>query len=141
MRTLLILCTVLFLAGCGKREANTPVMLNANAEATQARTGPYADELFTLSVRPAVLQRDTRTKITLTVEKELTGRLLMINGDGDVLHRFREGSFEVKSYAYEYTPSKDVPPGTYAVILADDENNVVVSRRITLTDDVLRSMQ
>jgi len=141
MRTMLILCAVLCLAGCGKREASTPVMLDANADVAEARTAPLSAELFTLTARPAVLQRDTRTQITLTVEKELTGRLLLIDGEGEILKRFHEGAFEEKTYTYSYVPADDMQPGSYSVILADDENNVVVSREIRLTDDVLRSIQ
>lgn len=141
MRTLLLACAMLCLTGCGSREGNTPVMLLPDADTAERGVGPLSGELFTLTARPAVLSRETRTEISLTLEKPFRGKLLLIDSEGVILRPFREGAFEETTYTFEYEAPADLAEGAYSVILADEENNVVVTREILLTDDVMSTLR
>ncbi len=141
MRCLLILTTVLCITACERHAGNTPVILDAEKSVAENSARPVSASLFTLSVQPALLARGTRADITLDVRKSIEGRFLLIDREGRILHRFHEGSFEEKRYAFHYTPSARLTLGAYILILADEDNNVVVSREITLSDNVMKALR
>jgi len=133
---LLVLIAAVCLFSCNAPDEG----ISGNTVPTE-RLGPVHHSVYELTVRPAVLNRDTKTDITLAVNKAIEGRMLLIDGKGNILHDFHEGNFEEREYTFTFTPDASLPYGTYYMIFADGENYILSSQEITLTDDVLTTLE
>jgi uncharacterized lipoprotein YajG len=136
MSTRLLLAATILLFGCNTQQDTFQTKTPAEA-GVASNSIPINSELFALSVKPQLMIRDTRARITLDVEKEISGKLLLIDARGNILHSFHEGQFEEKRYSFAYSAPEDLPFGQYIVLLADEENIVIDYREITFTDRVM----
>lgn len=93
--------------------------------------------LFSIHVTPNPMNPDSRLRIALEVGKDISGRLLLIDMQGEILHRFYEGEFAEGTYQYNYTPETALPPGNYFVVLVDNSNLILERHDVVSTENVL----
>ncbi|MCB2203509.1 hypothetical protein KQI65_02075 [bacterium] len=133
---LLVLSAVVCFTAC-----NTTNSGNTEDTVPTERLGSVHHSVYELTVLPAVLNRDTKTDITLDVKKPIEGRMLLIDGEGNILQNFREGNFDEREDTFNYTPDKGLPYGSYFMIFTDTDNYILSSQEIRLTDDVLTTLE
>ncbi|MAT39126.1 MAG: hypothetical protein CL946_05945 [Ectothiorhodospiraceae bacterium] len=87
---------------------------------------PPADNLYSglykLKTEPNPVQVGRSMAIVVDAAKDFTGRVLIIDGKGEIIHEVRSGHFAEDAHLFTYTPEASIPTGRYMLVLADTTN-------------------
>jgi hypothetical protein len=81
--------------------------------------------VYTIDVYPNPISSGSQLDVRLKADKDISGRLCLINTLGQVIHTFKAGDFSKAVYSYSYSLDRSLPSGKYWVILASRTNLII----------------